>query len=54
MIWVRWRISTSRRAMLHQLTLLFGRFDPHEAPNKNDATDAEAICEAVRRPSMRA
>ena len=26
---------------------------PHVKSNKNDAVDAEAICEAVQRPSMR-
>ena len=30
-----------------------GREGPRKAQYKNDAADAEAICEAVRRPTMR-
>src|SRR5215475_9364472 len=31
------------RAMLHQLTLLFGRFDPHEAPGRSPNRFADRL-----------
>ena len=38
----------------HQVKLMSPRFvRPYVKSNKNDAKDAEAICEAVARPSMR-
>jgi hypothetical protein len=38
----------------HQVRLMSPRFvQPYVKSNKNDARDAEAICEAVGRPSMR-
>jgi len=38
----------------HEVRLMSPRFvRPYVKSNKNDARDAEAICEAVRRPSMR-
>jgi transposase len=38
----------------HQVKLMSPRFvRPYVKSNKNDAKDAEAICEAVTRPSMR-
>jgi len=38
----------------HQVKLMSPRFvRPYVKSNKNDARDAEAICEAVQRPSMR-
>ena len=41
-------------ALGHQVKLMNPRFvKPYVKGNKNDANDAEAICEAVQRPSMR-
>ena len=38
----------------HQVKLMAPQFvKPYVKANKNDAADAEAICEAVTRPSMR-
>ena len=38
----------------HQVKLMAPQFvKPYVKSNKNDANDAEAICEAVTRPSMR-
>ena len=38
----------------HEVRLMSPRFvRPYVKSNKNDARDAEAICEAVTRPSMR-
>ena len=38
----------------HEVRLMTPRFvRPYVKANKNDASDAEAICEAVRRPTMR-
>jgi transposase len=38
----------------HEVRLMSPRFvRPYVKSNKNDARDAEAICEAVARPSMR-
>jgi transposase len=38
----------------HKVRLMSPRFvRPYVKSNKNDARDAEAICEAVGRPSMR-
>jgi len=38
----------------HRVRLLIPRFvEPYRKSDKNDANDAEAICEAVTRPSMR-
>ncbi len=40
--------------MGHTVTLMAPQFvKPYVKTNKNDATDAEAICEAVARPNMR-
>lgn len=40
--------------MGHTVTLMAPQFvKPYVKTNKNDAADAEAICEAVTRPSMR-
>jgi len=37
----------------HEVRLMTPRFvRPYVKANKNDASDAEAICEAVRRPTM--
>lgn len=42
------------QAMGHQIKLMAPQFvKPYVKANKNDAADAEAICEAVTRPSMR-
>ena len=42
------------QAMGHQIKLMTPQFvKPYVKANKNDAADAEAICEAVTRPSMR-
>ena len=41
-------------AMRHQVKLIAPQFvKPYVKGNKNDANDAEAICEAVSRPNMR-
>ena len=41
-------------AMGHDVKLILAQFvRPYVKSNKNDAVDAEAICEAVRRPGMR-
>jgi transposase len=38
----------------HEVRLMSPQFvRPYVKSNKNDARDAEAICEAVRRPTMR-
>ena len=38
----------------HEVKLMSPQFvKPYVKTNKNDARDAEAICEAVRRPNMR-
>ena len=40
--------------MSHTVKLMAPQFvKPYVKTNKNDAADAEAICEAVRRPNMR-
>ena len=42
------------RALGHEVVLLPPQYvKPYVKRNKNDAADAEAICEAVTRPSMR-
>jgi len=42
------------RAMGHDVRLMSPQFvKPYVKSNKNDELDAEAICEAVRRPNMR-
>ena len=42
------------QAMGHTVRLIAPQFvKPYVKSNKNDANDAEAICEAVARPSMR-
>jgi transposase len=42
------------RAMGHDVRLMSPQFvKPYVKTNKNDAADAEAICEAVTRPNMR-
>ena len=42
------------RAMGHEVRLMSPQFvKPYVKSNKNDAADAEAICEAVQRPNMR-
>jgi len=42
------------REMGHEVRLMNPQFvRPYVKSNKNDAADAEAICEAVQRPSMR-
>src|SRR5690606_4218288 len=42
------------QAMGHTVRLMAPQFvKPYVKSNKNDAADAEAICEAVARPSMR-
>jgi len=42
------------QALGHTVRLMAPQFvKPHVKSNKNDAADAEAICEAVARPSMR-
>src|SRR5690606_24756905 len=42
------------RAHGHDVRLIAPQFvKPYVKSNKNDAVDAEAICEAVNRPSMR-
>jgi len=42
------------RAMGHDVRLISPQFvKPYVKSNKNDAVDAEAICEAVQRPNMR-
>lgn len=42
------------RAMGHDVRLMNPQFvKPYVKSNKNDSQDAEAICEAVQRPSMR-
>ena len=42
------------RAMGHEVRLMSPQFvKPYVKTNKNDAADAEAICEAVTRPNMR-
>src|SRR5438094_799292 len=42
------------RALGHEPRLMAPQFvKPYVKTNKNDAADAEAICEAVRRPNMR-
>ena len=42
------------RAMGHTVKLMAPQFvKPYVKANKNDAADAEAICEAVTRPNMR-
>src|SRR5262245_33728363 len=47
--WGRWL-----REHGHEVRLMNPRFvKPYVKTNKNDARDAEAICEAVRRPQMR-
>jgi len=41
-------------AMGHAVRLMSPQFvKPYVKSNKNDAVDAEAVCEAVQRPSMR-
>jgi transposase len=38
----------------HEVRLIAPQFvKPYVKPNKNDAADAEAICEALQRPNMR-
>ena len=37
----------------HTVKLMAPQFKPYGKTNKNDAADAEALCEAVTRPSMR-
>src|SRR6266404_2928311 len=47
-----WAREIAKRG--HQVRLMSPRFvRPYVKSNKNDARDAEAICEAVGRPSMR-
>jgi len=47
-----WAREIARRG--HEVRLMSPRFvRPYVKSNKNDARDAEAICEAVGRPSMR-
>jgi transposase len=42
------------QALGHEVRLIAPQFvKPYVKSNKNDAADAEAICEAVARPSMR-
>ena len=42
------------RALGHEVRLIAPQYvKPFVKTNKNDATDAEAICEAVTRPTMR-
>ncbi|MGF6371740.1 transposase [Paraburkholderia sp. RAU6.4a] len=42
------------QAMGHTVRLIAPQFvKPYVKTNKNDAADAEAICEAVARPNMR-
>ena len=41
-------------ALGHEVRIMPARYvKPYVKRNKNDAADAEAICEAVRRPNMR-
>jgi transposase len=42
------------RSYGHEVKLIAPQFvKPYVKSNKNDAADAEAICEAVQRPNMR-
>ena len=46
--------ARKRHGMGHTVRLIAPQFvKPYVKTNKNDAADAEAICEAVSRPSMR-
>ena len=46
--------ARKRQAMGHTVRLIAPQFvKPYVKTNKNDAADAEAICEAVTRPNMR-
>src|SRR5882757_216802 len=58
--WWRWRraaeptIGPAITKRGHEVRLMSPRFvRPYVKSNKNDAREAEAICEAVGRPSMR-
>ena len=46
--------ARERQALGHKVRLILPRYvRPFVKTNKNDAADAEAICEAVTRPTMR-
>jgi transposase len=61
LVWWEWRLVPARifwareiGKLGHEARLMSPHFvKPYVKSNKNDANDAEAICEAVGRPSMR-
>src|SRR5215470_13046579 len=59
-VWSAWRHARQRttgrelRALGHEVRLMPAQYvKAYIKRNKHDAADAEAICEAVRRPTMR-